>query len=248
MKWAPPNDLLAELTRCGLAVSVSAPGLRFTSERQRFHPFSARAGLLGWGTGETAIGAGTRRARFRDTALRLSFSDGDWMLVYASGHIRWIPRDGLTYFSILSRGRAPDLCQGDLVGFDLSAEGAAGAALGAADPALRALAPGGSGALWAERPTETPSDGRWHECSAIPLGGNSRHAAEGRLRWRHPIAFDPRTVVLEALDVVWLTHDPIDDIHPRLRLQPGRRLLITKLPGFSDPAIEMSREDAGVAG
>ncbi|MCB0617899.1 MAG: hypothetical protein KDC32_11830 [Saprospiraceae bacterium] len=232
-----PPALAQELENCGIQAWRTENSYRFVSQRQRFTPFTPCAELANWNSNRPFLVNGGFRAAFPDTSLRLSFTDGSILLVYDSGHIRYIGRESFDYFSLLTRGEVPSFTQGDLVVFDAREISPKLAGI------LEQRLPGDQGAWWCRASPLTPLVGQWIEETEIMLGGNPRHKAFGKLRYKVPVKRDCRTVYLEPLGEVVVEHFPTDRIHPLLRLEKDRGYLITKLPGFSDPAREMAEKN-----
>jgi hypothetical protein len=146
-------------------------------------------------------------------------------------------RQGFCFYSHLCFGRRPDFCQGDLVVFHMRN-----------DKQFHHRAEMDSmitnSHFW-YRPKEVRHEllNQWFEEESIYLGGNSRHRANGRLLYAYPVRNDHRTVQLYTLEAVVLSHDPEDEIHQPILLPAGGNYLITKLPGFSNPACEVDESE-----
>jgi hypothetical protein len=221
---------------CGVQLSRVERGWRFTSQRERFTSFTVTSSLIHWDAAQGLCRFQGWVVHFPDTAARFRFRSGSILLVYPSGHIRWVTALGLQYYAVLSQSTPPRYCQGDLVIFALG-----DGRLIPQRHALAALLPPDQSAIWCRaRPVASaPNTSAWVQVDEIPLGGNTRHKAVGRLRFSTPIPNDHRSMQIHTLDDVWIQHDPVDDIHPTICLPPQRHFLITKLPGFSDPVCEM---------
>lgn len=221
---------------CGVQILRTARGWRFSSLRGRFTDFTVTTSLVDWDGDEGVYRAQELVAHFPGAAARLRFDSQSVLLTYPSGHIRWIPSLGFRYYAILSRGAPPGYCQGDLVLFPLADHGFLAHRF-----RLSAMLPPDQSTIWCRsRSAGLPPGGEtWVEADEVAVGGNTRHKAVGRLRFAMPIEGDRRSVQIYTLDRVRIQHDPVDEIHPTLHLPPGLHFLVTKLPGFSDPILEM---------
>jgi hypothetical protein len=207
-----------------------------SSLRGRFAAFAVTTLLVDCDLGEGPYHAQGLAAHFPRTAVRLRFDSESILLIYPSGHIRWIPSLGFRYYAILSQGAPPSHCQGDLALFPLAGNG-----LLAERHRLSAMLPPDQSVIWCPSRSIDPSPGggTWFETEEVAVGGNARHKAVGRLRFAMPILNDQRSMQMVTLDAVRIQHDPVDEIHPTICLPADRHFLITKLPGFSDPIVEM---------
>jgi len=239
---APSPTLVAAQTvgmqpdNCGIQLSCVEHGWRFTSQRGRFTSFTVTTPLVHWDAAQGACRSQGCVAHLPGTAARFQFGSGSILLTYPSGHIRWITALGFKYYAVLSQSTPPRYCQGDLVIFALADE-----RLIPHRHVLAALLPADQSTIWcrARSVVSAPNQGTWIQVEKVPVGGNTRHKAVGRLRFSRPIPDDHRSMQIHTLDEVSIQHDPVDDIHPTLGLPPDRDFLITKLPGFSDPILEM---------
>jgi hypothetical protein len=230
------NLPVEKLANCGIQVSETEHACRFMSENRKFAPFSPNAHLIGWDFNAGLASINSAEAVFPDTSIRLYFSNNSVLLIYASGHIRFIPWESYYYFSLLSQGRVPLFSQGDLLIFtdqDVSKK---------LIENLEQILPSDQEDWWCRSAPVASHTGIWYEASEIMLGGNGRHKAFGRLKYQMPIRKDWRTVQIKTLDEVLVEHFPTDDIHPLIQLVADKYFLITKLPGFSDPAKEMKTQ------
>jgi hypothetical protein len=242
IKQAPSPTLVTAQTLgtwpddCGIQLSRVERGWQFTSQREHFTGFTVTTPLVHWDATQGACRSQRCVAHFPDTAARFQFGSGSVLLVYPSGHIRWITALGFKYYAVLSQSTPPRYCQGDLVIFALADE-----RLIPQRHALAALLPSDQSTIWCRaRPVASaPNKSTWIQAGEIPVGGNTRHKAVGRLRFSSPIPNDHRSMQIHTLDEVSIQHDPVDDIHRTICLPPHRHFLVTKLPGFSDPIREM---------
>jgi hypothetical protein len=226
----------AAMTVSAIRMEQVGQGWRMTSLLQRFHAFTFIGGDPLLLPADGPIQLAGAHAYFNDAAVRLLFPGNNLLLQYASGHIRWITAEGFVYYAVLTNGAVPFCCQGDLVIFALDGSGD----LPWREQAIARL-PVDQAAVWCRSRPALPSlpDRGWQEVDTVALGGNDHHRAFGRLLAAAPIPGDHRTLQIAPLEDVRLQHDPIDDIHPTLYLRPGKQYLVTKLPGFSDPLVEM---------
>lgn len=223
------------LKSCGIQATHSDSGWRLISDSHRFDPFTVADSICWWDRGEGSIGSGRRAAVLCNTALRISFRGGSVLAAYANGLIRWIPEKGLRCFAAMTAGEIPVACQGDLVVYRLPDDGLPGCL-----HEVAAVLPEDTGQIWCacSIPRQDPV-GVWRETAALPVGGNRRHMALGRFRYRFLWPADHRTIQIRTLAPTSLEHDPVDAVHPTLSLPSGEDFLVTKLPGFSNPAAEM---------
>lgn len=237
--YLPPvsfEDAQTELESCGVQAARCDDGWRLTSMHNRFDPLTIADSVARWERGQGRIGAGPWFAVLLDTALRISFQGGSVLGVYASGHIRWIPERGLRCFAVMTGGGIPVACQGDLVVYRLPDDGIPGCL-----DSVAAILPEDTGQLWC-KPAIVRCEpvGEWRETTALAAGGNRRHVAIGHFRYRFIWPADHRTIQVHSLGPLCLEHNPVDAIHPTLNLPAGADFLVTKLPGFSNPAAEIS--------
>ncbi|MBK6930761.1 MAG: hypothetical protein IPH12_07735 [Saprospirales bacterium] len=227
------NDIAVPLASCGIQAVQKAPGWQFASSAGRFSSFMAHSRLIRHEMGEGEIQAGPYKAFFHQTFMRLLFDDGSVFLVYPSGHIRWIPKESFQYYALLSQGLPPAYWQGDLVVFDF------GELPSPLVSALEERLPEQQGGWWCRAAAAALMPKKWYPAEQIMLGGNNRHRAFGRFRYRAPIRRDCRTLELYTVSPIRVRHTPTDHIHPVIDLPAGKKFLFTKLPGFSDPEQEM---------
>jgi len=223
------------LDNCGIRARRTWHGWQFSSLKERFADWRVHAAVESWDQGQGAYRLWGVTAHFPGTAVRIKFASGSILLVFPSGHIRWMSELGFKYYAALSRGVPPSHSQGDLVVFEL-----AGAGLLPHRHVLGDMLPEDYGTLWYKPPAVDPKPGGvWREVDELDVGGSARHRALGRLKYLIPVEKDHRTVQVQTLSRVFIYHDPLDHIHPGVYLAPDRYYLITKLPGFSDPVNEM---------
>jgi hypothetical protein len=253
-KWFnPPGDwgltvaqaLAAYLDHCNLRISPAAAGWRFTSLKHYFREFIVGSSLCGWDNGNSPPDrSGTDRSGtgilFPGAIMRCRFDSGTMLLIYRSGHIRWITGLGFSYYVSLTQGISPEFTQGDLMVFPLP-----GTSLLSHRRELSRQLSSFREPIWAKAylPPELALAGQWVDTQEIILGGSRSHRAFGRLRVVRPVEKDERTMQIMTAGEVCIRHDPGDDIHPTLSLPPGHGYLLTKLPGFSDPVGEMNVPD-----
>jgi hypothetical protein len=228
------HELNFHLERCCIELSITRLGYGISSRRERFADFALHSEIESFEPEPGAYSVDGLLAHFPGAAVVSRFSKSGMLLAYPSGHIRWIPDPGFRYYATLSRGLPPDYCQGDLVVFNLDGD--------ASLPdraALEAMLPGDECSLWCKAlPADPRSHVGWREAADLYVGGNTRHRALGRFRYMVPVRLDRRSAVVRTNAEVVIDHNPIDSIHPLIVLPPDRLFLVTKLPGFSDPAAE----------
>ncbi len=228
--------LCAALETCGIHAASTPDGWRFCSVKARFADFTIPAEIERWDQGTGAYHSQGFVAHFPGTAVRIQFVNRSILLIFPSGHIRWMTEAGFRYYSMLSQEMPPAYCQGDVVVFQSSDHGF----LPQRD-LLETILLEDHGTLWYTPQSKVQeSIGVWRETEQLYVGGNARHQAFGRLKYLIPILRDHRTVLIWTIDQILLEHDPIDEVHPSIHLPAKQTYLISKLPGFSDPVKEMN--------
>ncbi|MCA9071376.1 MAG: hypothetical protein KDA84_20755, partial [Planctomycetaceae bacterium] len=76
--------------------------------------------------------------------------------------------------------------------------------------------------------------------------GNFGHRALGTVEARILWEADRRWVQIHTESRVRIEHDPLDEVHPLIELNPGENYLVGKLPGFSNPALELPDKREGL--
>jgi hypothetical protein len=224
------------LEDCGVQMTITQRGWLFSYLRTRFTSFTVHTEIKRLAYREETYRFKELTAHFPGTAILLPFINGSILLIFPSGHIRWITESGFRYYATLCQGARPDYCQGDLAIFQL-----AEVRVLPHRHILEDMLPQDQGTIWCRtNPVDPKSVGNWQEVEELGVGGNTRHLALGRMKYLTPIIGDHRTVQIQTIERIFIDHDPIDDVHPAIYLLPNRHYLISKIPGFSDPIIEMT--------
>jgi hypothetical protein len=235
MNWIGVKTLESRLVDCGLELKRDDELWSFRSHRARFHPFRIAGSIEQWDLGEGPLTAGGYSAHVPDTAVRIWFSGGSLLLVFPTGHIRWMPKRAYRCFSIMTDGKPALYCQGDVVVHSLPS-----GEWPACSGRLSSAMPTDTSDLWCPAvATRDEPVGVWRFTNNIPVGGNRRHMAIGPMRVRFPWAADKRCVQIHTLGTTRIEHNPTDAVHPIIELEASRDFLVGKLPGFSDPAAEL---------
>ena len=230
--WNRSSDnVLKMLSHCGITACKRSQGLWLTSSWNLFKPFGLQSGIHSWRRTNAPLAVKNGRVSFHDSLVQIRFDSNAFLMVYKSGHIRWIPQDGLNYYAELFSGHLPGSWQGDLMGLYLDKY----------DylpdyERLNRLASQGPGKFWAE-PRGEQTD--WQKTKCLPIGRNGKHTIHGAACFRFPVANDSRTILIKSLEEISIDHTPDDDIHPQILIPPEKKILITKLPGFSNPSAQM---------
>lgn len=235
METSLPEGIESFLAQTGIKITSAANGIRVVSDRGRFTGFTITSTFQGAVYNSRSPDSTVIHRLFPGAACQLAFSGGSRLMTYASGHIRWVTNEGMDYYRQLSQEQPPVMTQGDLVLFSLEESGRPSRL-----DRLSDMLPEDQRTVWCH--ASPPINGikvGWHTADKIALGGNGRHQAAGRLKWLPAVAGDNRTMQMVAVSDVTVFHDPVDDIHPTLTVPAGSHLLVTKLPGFSNPAEEM---------
>ena len=211
----------------------------FKSLKERFEDFGLKSTIKYWDANDGKISLNGSEIVFPNTFIRIIFANNCVMLIFKSGHIRFMSGNGFKYYALLTNQKLPDFIQGDLVVIELDNDGAA-----ANCNQLNEMLKNYQKVFW----HTSVFNGQhrlmqdWTTASELFIGGNQKHRSQGLLCYFHPVDYDHRTVQIKTIEKIALIHDPVDDLHPTCYLEKNRNYLISKMSGYSNPVSEANSE------
>jgi hypothetical protein len=230
--------LKKHLRKCHIE-SYWADGYVFESKEGLFHKFKIQSSIMEWDTHDGHLGLDVYSIVFPKTTVRIRFSNNSILMVFRSGHIRYLSEKGFIYYAILTDQRMPDFIQGDLIIMKLNDKG-----LNQKVEQLTGMLRLHQKVFWYTplMPDNHEFAQKWTDAKELFIGGNRKHKVEGALKYYYPVLPDFRTVQVKTEEQLVVTHDPIDHIHPTCFLEANQTYLFSKLSGYSDPIMEMNSE------